>query len=183
MKHHLTLALALGLLLAGLSTEAGTYRLQFTAGGFPASGGIGAPTDPVGGTFVFAAADAHADIQSFLSVNLTLAGHAYSVGQIGYWNPAPDHIIGGLLDGMNMGSNTDDFGIIWNADTLAPINFAYTSSHYNKMWAVSQSGFSAFAITEVPEPGSAALLLLGGLGAAAFRRPPPLPRSARLDPN
>jgi hypothetical protein len=176
MNHHLTLALALGLLLAGLSVEAGTYRLQFTAGGFPASGGIGAPTDPVSGTFVFTAADAHADIQSLLSVDLTLDGHAYSVGQIGY---STSHMIGGLLDGVDrMGSSTDDFWIVWDSNALTPVNFAYTSSHHSGMWVVSQPGFSSFTITEVPEPGSAALLLLGGLGAAAFRRLPPLARSA-----
>ncbi len=43
-----------------------------------------APTDPVTGTIIYTAPSFLDPIQSFESINMTIAGHSYSVEEIGY---------------------------------------------------------------------------------------------------
>ncbi len=180
MKHTGTLTLALSLLLAGLAaqTNAATFRLQFTVTDFQS--GLGPPpNDPVSGTIVWTAQDIHSAVQSFLAIDLTLDGHTYSTGEIGYQRQPPNwNVIGGLADGSPAGlwDHTDDFAIAWQYDTLTPLCFLYSSSQHDGMWGVYTSdhpnAFTLFNLVEVPEPSSTFLALLAASALATFLRKP-----------
>ena len=157
-----------------LSVCAATYAhaipitVSFQASGFPA----GAPTDPVVGSLVYDAASTTSNINSLTSVNLTIAGHTFTVGELGFTSPfGSQQLIGGLLNGVNgIGSGTDDFLMQWNETTLIPVNFIYSTPAS----IVASTNFTQFSVTAtvptVPEPGSLALLLAGATCLGIARR-------------
>jgi len=144
--------------------------LDFKISGFPDSNGNPAPTDPVTGTIVWQAASSRDPILSFDSINMTIDGHAYSIGEIGYFRRSDTNwdTIGGTLNGVSQVINkTDDFWVLWNRDSSTPIDFRYTSSQ-------TSGGFvgSIFETFSIPEPTTISLLALCmcGLGARHILR-------------
>jgi hypothetical protein len=162
-----------------ITTHAGSFMMYFEVTGFPASNGNPPPTDPVIGTIVWEAAGIHDPIQSFDSINLPLDSHIYSVDEIGVppsGYPMTDGLIGGTLNQVyQVVDHTDDFSIEWNQNSLTPFDFTYSSSQRSGIWFVSINSpvnFTAFSITEIPEPSAIALFSLGLLGTGIwwFRR-------------
>jgi hypothetical protein len=162
-----------------VTTQAASFIMYFEVTGFPASNGNPPPTDPVTVTIVWEAAGIHDPIQSFDSINMTLDSHTYSVDEIGIpppGYPMTDGLIGGTLNQVyQVVDHTDDFWVEWNQNSLTPFDFAYSSSQRSGIWFVSINNpvnFTAFSITEVPEPSAIALFSLGLLGTGTwwFRR-------------
>jgi hypothetical protein len=178
MKIHTTLVIGsvLCFVAAAGHCRAATFYTEFTVAGFPVSNGNAAPTDSVSGTVVWTAADIHANIQSFVSINLTLDGHSYSVGEIGYYrldSPPTWNGIGGLTGGGADGiaNGHDDFWIQWDSASLTPVSFAYSSSERSGIWQVftrnDPTCFEAFSIVPAPEPRPTTLLIVASLGLVA----------------
>jgi hypothetical protein len=178
MKTQTALVITSVLWLAAFTakTEAATtFYTAFTVTGFPVSNGNAAPTDPISGTIFWTAPDIHSDIQSIVSINLTIDGHHFSVPEIGYFrlgSPPTWNGIGGTIASENqIWNQTDDFFITWDSATLQPLDFAYASSQRSGIWSVSTVYqpycFQNFVVAQVPEPGSMSLLLAGLLGAGA----------------
>jgi hypothetical protein len=152
------------------TSDGATFELNFTVGNFSGVFGSSAvPNDPVTGSIDWEAAAISAPVLSFDSIRLTLDGHNYAAGEIGY-NRADFpfggiELIGGTINGVNsMASFTDDFWIRWDRNSLMPFDFSYTSSQRYGFWSAYESNpgsFTAFSISEVPEPSIFSLFAFG----------------------
>lgn len=159
---------------APLTARADTFIMHFQVAGFAVSNGNPPPVDPVTGTIVWEATGIHDPVQSFDSIDLTLDGHSYSIEEIGFlpWPyPPGDVVIGGTISGVQALVNlTDDFSIEWNQSSLIPDGFIYSSSRLSGIWTVGDpTSFTAFSITEVPEPSTISLFSFVLFGAGAWR--------------
>jgi hypothetical protein len=161
-------AVILSSVCATTSAQAIPITVSFTASGF----GAGAPTDPVTGSIVYDAASTTSNINSLTSVNLTIAGHTYTLGELGFISPSgTSQFIGGLLNGVDLVMvHTDDFFLTWNETTLVPSFFFYTTASSSLI--PRSSNFTQFSVTAaaVPEPSSLALLLAGAACFGIVRR-------------
>jgi hypothetical protein len=148
--------------------------VSFTATGFtPLSGTDPAPTDPVTGTIVYDAASTTSTINSFISVDLTIGGHTYSVGELVSGTFIVKQFIGGAPFGfLGVQAGTDDLALGWDQAGLGnPILIYATAAVPGSTW--SAGSFTQFSITAAPVPEPGSLLLLGaGLltGLVAMRR-------------
>jgi len=140
--------------------------VSFTVTGFLA----GAPTDPVTGSVVYDAASTTSNINSLTSINLTIAGHSYSLAEVGFVEGFPDNtVIGGLINGIGtVAANTDDFFINWDTSTLHPVLFAYSCATCVVYFGFTFTQFNVTAAAAVPEPSSLTTLLTGILGFCVF---------------
>jgi hypothetical protein len=181
-KKAFTLVASLILFTAGLLTvRADTFMMHFQIAGFAVSNGNPPPTDPVTGTIVWEATGIHDTIQSFDSINLTLDAHNYSIWEIGLLDFGSFAVeIGGTTNGAGgVVNSTDDFFIQWDKIVLRPYFFTYTSERLSGIWQATTENFSAFSITQVPEPSTVSLVALALLGTGAWRLRQRTPRQAK----
>ena len=161
-------ALLVALLVVSTAAAAVPVTMTFTASGFNA----GAPQDPVSGSVTWEAAGFPGTITALTGINLTIAGHAYTLGEVGFIDPfGTRKLIGGLVNGVTgtlLGTNDFIMGIFHNG---APAQFVYSTA--------SSGGVAQFLSvdvsvgTSVPAPMTLLLFGLGlaGLAASRYRRP------------
>ena len=92
------------------------FIMQFSVTGFQnvSGSGVAVPTDPVTGTIIYEAAGIHDPIQSFDSISMTIDGHSYTAGDLGFYRfDTPNwDMIGGLTGDIGtLYNQTDDFVI------------------------------------------------------------------------
>ncbi len=121
--------IALAALIASGSAFGETVVVNFTVSGFDSD----APEDVISGSFQLELNDNTNEVTSISSVSLTINGHAFSVSELGFSEYRNFNILG--AQGQGLGSSTGishgashDFWILWNKDTSAPREFAYTAS-------------------------------------------------------
>jgi hypothetical protein len=152
-----------------LPAKAIPITVTFTASGFPA----GAPTDPVTGSITYDAASTTSNINVLTSVNLTIDGHTYNLGELAFVSGV-DQEIGGALNGVGgLVAGTNDFGLVWDTTSLVPLELVYTDASDTKSWGTlkfDQFSVVADTVPLVPEPTSLLLLGAGMIGLASARR-------------
>jgi hypothetical protein len=171
-RRHELIALALLAFASIAAAQEVTVTMQFTAANFAGAAYILgqppglAPTDPVSGTIVWQAASANAPIQSFDSINLTIAGHSYSAGEITYQDRSD--IDGTYLIGFPVLANSaNNFWMMWYPNSMTPYQFAYTAANTNGEW--STYTFTDFTITYITDPPTAlSIKIIGPNVSLAF---------------
>jgi hypothetical protein len=99
-------------LLCSTAAHATPFKLEFTASGYSLGifAGSAAPQNPVTGSILFTAASVGAAVTSIDSVNLTIAGHAYTPGEIGAGFYSDGYVFGAKSNGVGVTmAGTDDF--------------------------------------------------------------------------
>jgi hypothetical protein len=156
-------------------TRAATFVIDFQFQNFSAPSNPLAipPTDPVSGSFTYQAASLGADIEAITGVSLTIAGHSYSLADVGFQS---NNLIGGVLNGVSTITTGDDFFMQFSQDMAFFPAFIYSTSGTSNHFSSFAQDFSHFSITELtsPVPLPAALPLfasgLAGLGWLARRK-------------
>ncbi len=171
----------LGLCLASLMTgvvQAMPVTVTFQAGNFAAIGGSDPiPQAVVSGSITYEAPTLLGDITALSSINLTIAGHVYTVPELTFDSSSTTQNIGGLIYGINGLAAGNDFQLVWEQATSAPIAFRYTIPGTNTVFSGSLTQFSLAPGATVPLPASAGLLGLG-LGLMGVLRTRSRSRSA-----
>jgi hypothetical protein len=159
------------LVVAG-NSHALPIRLDFTAAGFDndlVSPFSPAPQDPVSGTFIWEADSINDPIQELTWVDLTIAGHTYTLGELDFFSPTgqgTDVIGAGYY--RSIGAGTDDFLLQWYNDPLETVRFVYSSIQFAEgIWETNT--FSKFTFT-VPVVSTAWLLGLGLVVSITLRK-------------
>lgn len=172
-----TLFLLLNWLLTGLACAA-PVTMHFHADGFQNAGtqypGFSGPID--GSISWNAGANPYDPIAALTAIDLKIAGHQYSLAEIGIANQGTTQTaIGGLFNGANavVGNGAaNDFLLVF--DRVNPfINaFAYSiEGKLNAIWWTPSNTSASFDTNHVPEPGSLLLCAaaLAGLLLSAKR--------------
>ncbi len=163
-----------GLAMMGMAgtAHALAFQMEFTVTNFIP---LTAPVDPVSGSITYEAASDTAVVDSFISVDLTIAGHVYTISELGFEVVfAANFTIGGIANGgvAHLLGFTDDFRIAWDPTTPTPTSrlFQYTTSETLPLF--ESVTFEEFSITQAPEPSTLALFATGLalLGFLGWRR-------------
>lgn len=172
-----TLFLLLNCLLTSLACAA-PVTLKFHADGFQNAGtqwaGFSGPID--GSISWDATANPSDPIAMLTAIDLTIAGHSYSLAEVGIANQGSTQTaIGGLFNGANavVGNGAaNDFLLVFDRVNPFISAFAYSiQGMTNAIWWSPTNSSAAFDTNHVPEPGSMALaaLALGAMAMAARR--------------
>ncbi len=176
--------IAMALLVCGAAgvVQAATIDLAYEVTGFvPLLGSTTAPQDPVSGSIVYESlSDTNFSPVSLTSVSMTIMGHSYTVGELGFNTTGGiNTIIYGLLNGQAIYSGTDDFWLQFNWWTPSGLDFAYTTPAIPAVGAWNIYGgagqFTKLTLTPrgsppaVPLPASGLLAGLGLLALLFFR--------------
>lgn len=95
-------------------------------------------------------------------VDLTIGSHTYTASELGY-----ESFLGGLACSLGcIAWGTDDFWLIFDANTLAFQNMYYTVSGVSDFWS-TYTGEVTVSTAHVPESSALILMLIGLLGFAA----------------
>ncbi len=142
------------------STEASTYRFDFSATDFTSFYyGLPAPQDVVAGSITFSAdALGGAPIDSIVSASLSIAGHSYTIDEIGWSTESgsSSYHFGGTLNSINsIDYGTDDFSMYLNNNNTT-LRMTYSSFGVFDGWSTTNLNGT---FSPVPIPSS--LLLLG----------------------
>ena len=155
----------LAISLGNRSARADTFEIQFTAIDFTnlSGNGVVPPTDPLSGIITYESTGISDPTLSFDSINLTIDGHSYSPGDLGFFQDPGSSMnqIGALAGGTTVIHNqTDDFTFVWNRDTLAPFEILYSSAQRDGIFL--STTFTSSSVSPVPEPSETALFFLAG---------------------
>lgn len=167
-RTHLILATLIALAPAA---RADVVTMSFSAGDFSS----GSPVSSVSGQIVWTAASLSAPIDALVSIDLTVAGHAYLLSEIGFGTVPTGFLIGGLPSGVNgisAGNDADDFLLIFDPGTSSFVQFTFAvAGGTSAIWS-ADSGDVSLRIEEgtVPEPGTFALVGATLLALAVPRR-------------
>jgi len=168
----LILALAAG---ASLQAQAAQYTVEFTASGFASNGTPHPGNDgPISGRLTWEAATQGGPIDVITGIEMAIAGHQYTLAEIGIANQGSTQTaLGGLVRGANavVGDGAfDDFLLVF--DRLAPRidAFAYSIRGLtNAIWWTPAQTSMRYVTNAVPEPASV-LLVLAAVGALVVLR-------------
>jgi len=163
-------ALLVALVVVSTAAAAIPVTMTFTASGFV----TGAPQDQVSGSVTWEAAGFPGTITALTGINLTIAGHVYTLGEIGFVDPVgPFKLIGGTLNAVaGLNGGTDDFQIIMAHDG-GVADMAYTTQGTVAGFGAGTVSLDVIVGTSVPAPMTLVLFGLGlaGLAASRYRRP------------
>ena len=173
-----TFAIGLATLVLSIDSsqtaQAASFTLSFAANNF-SGGGTTPPASSISGTIGYDAPTINSAITSLNSINLTIAGKSYTLGEVGFSNnSSPTLRIGGTVTGvLGLSAFTDDFLLAWNSTTLTPQVVSYNTSGSADFY--SSSNFTSFSITPtattaVPEPLTIIGTLIGGAAAVRVRK-------------
>jgi hypothetical protein len=170
--------LALGIVTVALSiastqtAQAATFDLSFSADNFMGFAGTTPPDSSVSGTFSYDALDINSPITSLNSVNLTIDGYSYALGEIAFFNTFFGSIISGSISSFGVSGLTNDFSISFDPTNLSPGNISYTTSGINDIFSGNFTSFNITpaAATSVPEPFTIIGSLIGGTAAVRMRK-------------
>ncbi len=149
MPRLLALIVSLTLFPTGVAFAEIYQQLDFT---FDVSNS--APEDPVSGSILITADETNNNLPtSIVSIDLTIDGYVYSLGEVGISTSGSTATIGGTVNGVViLGAGDHDFQIIYNASTGAlsffPFGYATpTSGPWSSIPPVPE-----WSITEVDPP-------------------------------
>jgi hypothetical protein len=155
--------LILILLSGGAATPA--YAIPITVS-FQATGftGVGVPpADPVVGSIVYDAASTTSTINSLTSINLTIAGHTYTVSELDFASVSPNQFIEALTNHTTLVRGNNNFELSWMTPLLGSPSLLYSAVGASDIFL--SKTFTQFSVTaervSVPEPTSLSLLLAG----------------------
>jgi MYXO-CTERM domain-containing protein len=167
-------------LCIGMASQAATVTMAFSASGFQ-NAGVQFPgfDGPVSGSISWESTGNLLDpIAALTSIDLSIAGHVYTLAEVGIANQGTTQTaIGGLFNGANsaVGSGAaHDFLLVFDRVQPAITSFAYViEGKAAAIWWTPTDTHAAFVTDAngVPEPSALGLAALAmGLLAAVRRR-------------
>ena len=167
MKHWLKPLVFAAMLSPFAQAQAGLYRIDFSATDLnPVNDAIAWTDGPVSGSIVYAIQPSVPFFLDIHAVNFKAGGDIYKASEVGGIRWPSAHLFGGLDDGIFVGGYGKDFTLVAedNGEGFLILGNSAIPSEYWSTWDIS------FRISEVPEPGTTALLLVGAAAALGLRR-------------
>jgi hypothetical protein len=176
VQMHKNLALGIAILALSIAStqnaQAATFNLSFSANNFTDGGASIPPDSSVSGTFSYDALDINSPITSLNSVNLTISGYSYTLGELDFTSFGTNSSIGGTNFAPSVGTSTNDFFVSFNHTTQSPSRILYATSGSTGIYFGNFTAFNITpaAATSVPEPFTIIGSLIGGTAAVRMRK-------------
>lgn len=159
------------------AARADVVTLTFSAADFSS----GSPVSSVSGQIVWTAASLIAPIDALVSIDLNVAGHPYTVSELGFGTLPSGVAVWGLPwgSGLSAANDADDFKLVFDPATSSFIEFTIAVAGYTSAIWTADSGDVSLRIEEgtVSEPGTFALVGATLLALAVPRRRAPKQKS------